>query len=234
MNSAGLTLLKDFEGLAPLAEPGVYRSYWDKIGKVWTGPYGFTEGVDEHSRWTFEEAEIQLAFDVQKYESQVRAYCKVTPNENQLAAMTCLAWNIGLEAFRKSTVLRCHNQGQTEAASRAFGLWNKSKGKEIAGLVRRRAAEAALYLRVNQGFQSGEMPQRVDPESGARSSPIIWGSSIATGGGALSLVSETSRTVGELKYNLGEWFPYILLAAVLIGGGVAIWYRIKQRHEGRA
>lgn len=233
MNAAGIALLKEFEGTAPEVSPGVYRSYWDDIGKVWTGPYGLTRGVNEHSRWTAAQAEGDLQNELQIYEAAVRAACRVHPTENQLAAMTCLAWNIGVGAFQRSTVLRCHNRGDAEAAARAFGLFNQSRGKVIRGLVRRRAAEAELYLRPHEAFPLA-MPQRVDGESGARHSPIIWGSAASGGAGALSLLSETSRTMGDLRYNLGEWFPYVLLAVVVMGAGWAIWSRVKQRRGGWA
>lgn len=232
MNHAGMRLLKEFEGTSPNDAPGGYRAYWDNIGKVWTGPYGLTRGVTEFSTWTYAQAEQDLLEELRSYEDAVRRACTLQANENQHAAMTCLAWNIGVEGFRKSTVLRCHNRGDTEAAGRAFALWNRSKGKVINGLVRRRAAEAALYLRPVEGEMRPPMPQQVDPESGARHSPIVWGTSVTTGGGALLAVSETSRTIGDLRYNLGDWFPYVLLALVLIGGGVAIWYRVKQRRDG--
>lgn len=233
MNQAGIALLKEYEGTAPEVSPGVYRSYWDALGKVWTGPYGLTRGVTEASRWSFEQAEQDLQGELRSYEAAVRAACKIHPTENQFAAMVCLAWNIGIRGFETSTVLKCHNRGDADAAARAFGLWNKAGGKVVRGLVRRRAAEAELYLRPETDFGL-QMPQRVDPESGARHSPIIWGSAASGGAGALSLLSETSRTVGDLRYNLGEWFPYVLLAVVVIGAGWAIWSRVKQRRGGWA
>lgn len=63
----------------------------------------------------------------------------------QFGAMVALAYNIGIGNFRKSSVLRRHLAGDDEGAAAAFGMWNKAGGKVLAGLTRRRAAEAALY-----------------------------------------------------------------------------------------
>ncbi|TCP30682.1 lysozyme [Sphingomonas sp. BK235] len=64
----------------------------------------------------------------------------------QFGAMVALAYNIGIKAFRGSSVLRYHRAGEIDAAARAFGLFVLVKGKKNRGLVRRRAAEAALYV----------------------------------------------------------------------------------------
>jgi len=69
---------------------------------------------------------------------------KATPL--QFGAMVALAYNIGVARFAKSSVRRLHNAGDHKGAAKAFGMWNKQAGKVLAGLTRRRAAEAALYL----------------------------------------------------------------------------------------
>ena len=61
----------------------------------------------------------------------------------QFGAMVCLAYNIGKAGFKRSSVLKLHLAGQDPTA--AFLMWSKAGGKTLAGLVRRRNAEAALY-----------------------------------------------------------------------------------------
>jgi GH24 family phage-related lysozyme (muramidase) len=73
-----------------------------------------------------------------------RAAPKAT--DHQFGAMVSLAYNIGLAAFGRSSVLRHHNAGAHDKAADAFLLWNKAGGKVLPGLVRRRNAERALYL----------------------------------------------------------------------------------------
>ncbi len=73
----------------------------------------------------------------------------------QFGAMVALAYNIGMgprvwipglkKGFRQSEVLKLHRAGKYAAAALAFGSWTRASGKVMAGLVRRRAAEAALY-----------------------------------------------------------------------------------------
>jgi GH24 family phage-related lysozyme (muramidase) len=63
----------------------------------------------------------------------------------QFGAMSCLAYNIGMANFISSTVLRAHKARDYDLAQSAFLMWNKAKGKVLAGLTRRRHAESALY-----------------------------------------------------------------------------------------
>lgn len=65
--------------------------------------------------------------------------------QNQFDAMVSLAYNIGTPAFGKSTLLKLHLSGNYAGAKAEFPKWNKSNGKVLPGLVRRRADEAALY-----------------------------------------------------------------------------------------
>ncbi len=141
MNQAGIELLKHFEGFRADAYPDPATG-----GDPWTIGYGFTRGVQPGDTITLEAAEARLKVEVAEFEGDVLRECKRMPSPNQLAALVCLAFNIGLGNFRKSTVLRRHNSGETFAAGNAFLLWDKAAGKKMAGLTRRREAERALYL----------------------------------------------------------------------------------------
>lgn len=70
-------------------------------------------------------------------------------SSDELEAVTeelvSLAYNIGLSALARSTVLRLHRAGDYAGAAKAFAMWNKAGGRVLAGLTRRRAAEAELY-----------------------------------------------------------------------------------------
>jgi len=132
VNQAGLDLLKHYEGFRA-------HAYRDMVG-VWTIGYGFTKDAKPDDVMTVPEADARLLEELKDYEPD----CEGT--DNQLAAMTCLAWNIGKKAFDGSTVLRKHKEGNYEAAANAFLMWNKAGGRVVLGLVRRRQSERSLYL----------------------------------------------------------------------------------------
>lgn len=224
-------------------------------GEPWTQGFGFTARVLASSPpMTIDQARHRLRHEVAEFAAGVRAALTRPANENQFAAMVVLAFNIGIAGFARSTVCRAHNRGDYQAAARAFGLWNKAGGRVLRGLTRRRAAESALYLKPVRPeiplavMERGRlalperepidlddvMPQRIDPETSLRRSPIIQGASAAGGLSALGLAAEGASAVGTIRYHLGDWLPYVALAAVI---GIAAWLiyqRVKQRREGWA
>jgi lysozyme len=240
----GRALIKQFEGFRADA-------YQDVVG-VWTVGFGFTRGVTPGQHMTLAQAEARLITELLGYEQAVLSGCTLEPNQNQLDAMCSLAWNIGIAGFLRSTVLRAHNRGDFQSASRAFGLWNKAGGREWAGLTRRRAAEAALYLepapglvqRVVEGAipaaQAGEvpppppaqaMPQQIDHESGMGASGINRAATIAgTTAATVGAVSSIKQSVSDL----GGWVVPLLCVAVVALAGYIIWQRWQQRKKGWA
>jgi lysozyme len=85
-----------------------------------------------------------------EYENAVNRYVKVTLNQNQFDALVCFAFNIGLDNFLRSGVLRRINEGSLLQAACAMEMWRKAdfEGERIVidALVRRRAAEKTLFL----------------------------------------------------------------------------------------
>lgn len=234
LSNHGKTILKRLEGFSAVAYQPVPN---DKI----TIGYGFTEGVRMGDTITREEADRRLLRILVPYESAVLAACTSPPNQNEFDAMVLLCFNIGIGGFKKSTVLRCHNAGDHQAAARAFGLWNKSSGKVYTGLTRRRAEEAALYLTPVPDDVSDpvapQMPQTVDAESGMAQSPINRAGVVAGGTAAVATVSETARTIADVKYStqaLGDWLVPVLLLCVVGLCGYVVWQRINQRRGGWA
>lgn len=169
---------------------------------VWTIGWGETDGVRPGDRCTKEEADTWLLEDLQERVRAVRDLCKVEPSPNELGAMVSLAYNIGLAGFARSTVLRQHNAGNRQAASRAFGLWNKAKNPRtgalevLNGLTARRAREAALYLTPELGVE--RMPQAVAQESSLASSPIAQGSAVTIGAGAITAAGEMAPALEQV------------------------------------
>ena len=139
INKAGLELLKSFEGCRLTA----YRC---AAGKLTIG-FGSTTEVREGQTITQAQADELLRDDLAFFESHVtRALEGLDYTSNQFSAMVCLAYNIGVSAFLRSSVLRRFKAGDISAAAEAFLMWNQAGGKVLAGLTRRRNAERKLFL----------------------------------------------------------------------------------------
>jgi len=133
----GLALIKEFEGLE-------LKAYLCPA-KVWTIGYGSTgPHVAPGMVITEAQADALLQKDLDRFEAAV---AEDTPGatQNQFDAMVSLAFNIGIGAFEKSSVLRLHLAGDHRAAAEAFGMWVRGGGRVLPGLQRRRAKEADLY-----------------------------------------------------------------------------------------
>ncbi len=138
LSATGLALIKKYEGLRT-------RAYLCPAG-VWTIGYGST-GADvvKGLKLSPGEAEARLCRDLVRFEEAVRREA-LPARQGQYDAMVSLAFNIGVAAFARSTLLERHRVGDFASAAAQFGRWTKVKGRELKGLVRRRSAERALYL----------------------------------------------------------------------------------------
>ena len=137
MNKA-VELVKGFDGFSP-------KAYLRPAGVPTIG-YGHTGNVRPDDTITPEEAESLLEKDLAKFDAGIKKSVKVPLNENQLAALTSFAYNVGLGAFNNSTLLKQLNEGHYELAADQLLRWTKAGGKELKGLVTRRAAERAVFL----------------------------------------------------------------------------------------
>lgn len=139
INSDGLAIIKHYEGLKLKA--------YICPGGVWTIGYGSTLNVKEGDVITKEQAVGRLKADVSHSENIVIKRVEVILNSNQFSALVSLVFNIGSGAFARSTLLKLLNDGDYSGASSEFLKWRLSKGKILAGLVKRRAAERELFLK---------------------------------------------------------------------------------------
>lgn len=220
---------------------------------IWTIGWGETDGVRAGDRCTREEADRWLCEDLAERARAVLDLCKIKPSPNELGAMVSLAYNIGLGGFAKSSVLRAHNAGDWQSASRAFGLWNKAKHpvtgelRELPGLTSRRAREAAMYLQPEPGESLDPMPQAVEPESKPLASPIVrsGAATVAAGvvttlakaaddfglGSAMPIIKQAREFLGDVLGVPSGWLLPILIIAT---GAMVIRWRLKQREGGWA
>lgn len=217
-------------------------------GAPWTVGYGQTKGVTIDSQLTPAAAEINLRETIRPYELAVEKACTVKPTQGQFDALVSIAWNVMSAVNPKtSSIIKAHNRCDWQAASRAFGLYNKAKGKVDKGLTLRRAREGAAYLAASPSTDTGveesenfveqPPPQEVDAERSMVKSQINIASTAAGGATAVAAVSETVNSVAAVKAgvaSLSDWAVPILLIAVVCLCGYIIWQRVGQRKSGWA
>lgn len=135
-------LTREFEGckLTAYPDPG-------SGGDPWTIGWGATgSGIRKGVVWTQEQADARHVADLARFADGVNRVIGNAPtSDKQRGAMISLAYNIGLQNFSESTLLRLHKEGDYAGAAKQFARWNKASGNVMAGLTRRRAAEAAVY-----------------------------------------------------------------------------------------
>lgn len=163
INQAGLDLIKSFEGILD-GNPATSNldPYLDPVG-IWTIGWGhaivvgkdFLRGKQNRAKafalypggLTIQEAETLLRADVMDKCRDVDSLVKVSLNDNQYAALVSFTFNLGVGNLKQSTLLKKINAGDFAGAANEFAKWNKAGGKVLAGLTRRRAAEAELFRR---------------------------------------------------------------------------------------
>lgn len=141
-STVGRSLITEFEGLRLTA----YRCSANvlTIGVGHTSAAGAPKVVAGMTI-TRAEADAILSRDLAKFERAVAAAVKVPVSQNQFDALVSLAFNIGERAFGRSTLVKRLNAGRFDEAADQFAAWNKVNRKAVAGLTRRRAAEAKLF-----------------------------------------------------------------------------------------
>ncbi len=134
----GLALTKSFEGLH-------LEAYRDCAG-IWTIGYGHAgPAVSEGQSVSEAQAEKLLEADLGEAVACVNHSIQVAISQNQFDAIVDFCFNAGRGNFVQSTLLRKVNAGDFRGAAAQFALWVHAGGEVVAGLVRRRDAEAALF-----------------------------------------------------------------------------------------
>ena len=129
----GLNLIKEFEGCR-------LEAYKDPAGVPTIG-YGHTSGVQTGQKITLEQAEEYLREDIERFENHVMRYNGTYRwNQNQFDALVSFAYNIG-----NIDQLTAGGKRSIAEISAKIPEYCHAGGKELAGLVRRRAAEKKLF-----------------------------------------------------------------------------------------
>lgn len=148
-SSACIELVQEFEGCARKRTDGSFDAYPDpgSGGDPWTIGWGTTgPDVKRGVTWTQQQCNDRFTQDLDKFaQSVAKVIGSAATTQPQFDALVSFAYNVGIGNLTKSTLLRLHRAGDYAGAANEFAKWNKAAGKVMAGLTRRRAAEAALY-----------------------------------------------------------------------------------------
>jgi lysozyme len=148
INPATRALIRRFEGCKLKA--------YQCSAKVWTIGVGNTfyedgSAVKQGDVITQERADRLFVILLDQFAAQVRPLIKQPLNDNQFGALLSFAYNAGVGALRRSTLLRLVNANPSNPLIRQeFQKWVRAGGQVLLGLQRRRTAEADLYFTPNQ------------------------------------------------------------------------------------
>jgi len=135
-----LAVVAQWEG-----KPGL-EPHWDRIGKVWDVCYGDT--IAEKRSYTEEECREMLATRLAEFSEPVLdRNPELKGRDPQIIAAVSLTYNVGVAAYRRSTVAKHFSEGRWISACNAFRSWVYSGGRRIQGLANRREAERKICLR---------------------------------------------------------------------------------------
>ena len=148
ISQKGIDFIVSFEGKKTLLPDGNYQSYLDDLADppVWTIYCGLTHSVGKRTVWSKEECERHFAEELEKYEDAIERLVKVKLNQNQFDALVSFVYNCGIGALERSTLLKLLNKGDYGSVPTQLNRWVKAGGITYRGLVRRRAAEGAMFM----------------------------------------------------------------------------------------
>jgi lysozyme len=146
INKAGYDLIKTFEGCrlkAYKCSAGVVTIGYGSTYYPNKSPIKITDKLN-----SVQDAEDLLFVTVEEFENNVSAlFYNVTLTQNQFNALVSFAFNLGVGALAKSTLLKKAKLNPNDKTiALEFAKWVNAGGKKLPGLIRRRKAESDLYF----------------------------------------------------------------------------------------
>lgn len=141
---AAISLVKHFEGFRS-------KPYRDVAGYPTVG-YGTLLSKDRTAplpdiELTKEQAEELLKAAMLRDGAAVARLIKVPLNDNELSALMDWVYNLGAGRLQASTLRQKLNRGEYHDAAEELLKWCMAGGKKVRGLLLRRLAERALFLK---------------------------------------------------------------------------------------
>jgi lysozyme len=232
-SEAGLTLIKEFEGLR-------LRAYKCPAG-VWTIGYGHTSEagapkVVPDLKISEAQAERMLRDDLIQYEKDVERLVTRSLTQGQFDALVSFAYNCGPWALEGSTLLKKINRGALDQAPAEFMKWTKAGGRDLPGLLRRRRAEVKLWRDLQDHTpvttdESRAAPDAPVPTKSITQSREANGAVIAGAGGAAAIVQEVLPALREGSDLVSSLSPTAIICLLVVAAAIAVWWFRKQRLE---
>lgn len=136
----GLKFISEHEGLSLTAYPDPGTG-----AEPYTLGYGHTGGVKPGDTCTEAQAMEWLAEDVREAEQAIERLVTVPLTQDMFDALVSFTFNVGAGNLSSSTLLKLVNAGKFDEAAEQFPRWNRAAGRVMAGLTKRRHAEAAMF-----------------------------------------------------------------------------------------
>jgi lysozyme len=233
LSEAGFELIRSFEGYHTALPDGSCKAYLDTLAKphVWTIGHGVTEGVQPNTILTRDEAEAMFRRELEKHATIVTRCVTTEIGQSNFDALVSFQYNTG--ALPRSTLLKKLNAKDFDGAAREFDRYRMAGGKVWKGLVRRRAAERAMFEQdARDPIPDGlpDMPQAVEPTPAPVSKSTV--ATVAAGGGAIipsvphvvtdaATNAEAWQGVGTQILGMGKWAlasPLALAIVAVVAG----------------
>lgn len=230
---ACLDLVKSFEGYHTRLADGRCQAYLDTLASppIYTIGWGCTEGITAGMVWTEAEAEAALARELEKHAAIVDRVVTVPIGENNRAALISFQYNTG--GLPGSTLLKKLNRGDFDGAAREFDKWTKAGGKVYKGLVRRRAAERAMFEQdakdVHIPDGAPDMPQAVDQPGKVTGGDVLTKFAPPTAVGAAVTAMDAWQGIGDKVAGHLQWAIAKPLGVAVIVLTIAAYFIIPKR-----
>ena len=234
----GVRLIQLYEGLR-------LTSYVCPAGVLTIG-YGHTSAagkptVEPKMTITKDEASLILRSDLGRFERGVESLVKVDLAQHQFDALVSFAFNCGLGALKKSTLLKRVNAKRFDEVPSEFMKWTRGGGRQLAGLVRRRRAEVEMWRSITGIEPDGS---RVQPDQPVASKGITQSkeanAAVVAGGASVAAVAQEVIPIFQSANSalacaveaLGR--PAVFIAIIATLACVGIWYWHKRRLDEEA
>lgn len=164
---------------------------------------------------------------------------------HQVDALTSFAYNVGLGALERSSLLKKIRQGKVEAAAREFQRWVYADGERMRGLVRRRADERELFEFGDYGRGPNDerygmnVPKRRPGEEPVGAEPVgepvadSAGEAVVSLGSLAGLAREAKQLADIVTAGLTPDVASVVTAMVFAGvaafAGWRAWSKYRER-----